>query len=204
MAGSLVLEDLLPDGGVLRALTLWPEWVWAFIHLGKRTENRGWSPPEDLLRRGLLLAIHGGAHLGGRAGAPARNEAVAAVRGMFRAGPVPDGWVSPAVPLGAYAGKVAAVGVVRGWDRTDGRTRWDVPGAVHWRIPRVYVLEEPVVSRGAQGLWIPDEELGERLLASRVREAPQPFAAGPQGASEGLLLRGSNLGNRRREEKEDE
>lgn len=180
-AETLLLEDLLPDGGVLRALTLWPEWVWAFLHLGKRTENRGWAPPEDLLRRGLLLALHGGAHVGGRPAAAAKGEAVEAVRGMFRAGPVPDGWTSPRVPLGAYAGTIAAVGVVRSFDRHDGRTRWDVPGAVHWRIPRVYALEAPVSCRGAQGLWIPGEELGEQLLASRVREAEQP-AAGPLGS----------------------
>lgn len=176
----MLVEDLIPPGGVLRVLTLYPEWVWAFLHLGKRTENRGWFPPEELLRRGLVLALHGGAHLSGRPGAPAVREAEEAVWGMFRRGPPPEGWAPPEVPLDAYKRRIAAVGVVRGWDRRDDRSRWDVPGDVHWRIPRVYALTEPIIYKGAQGLWTPDEDLGLQLLRASIREAEQPFAVGSQ------------------------
>lgn len=46
-----------------RALTLWPEWVYAIVHLGKRIENRGWPPPESLI--GQPFALHAGKSIGG-------------------------------------------------------------------------------------------------------------------------------------------
>lgn len=44
-------------------VTLWPEWGFAFAHLGKDRENRTWPLPESFL--GKPLAIHAGAFIGG-------------------------------------------------------------------------------------------------------------------------------------------
>lgn len=47
----------------MKAITLWPEWVWAICCLQKRVENRGWIPPASML--GETIAIHAGKALGG-------------------------------------------------------------------------------------------------------------------------------------------
>lgn len=171
----MLAGDLIGDRK-LGVLTVWPEWLWAFVYLGKRTENRTWSPPRELLRRGLVVALHGGKHLGGRPGADADDEARAAVRRMFSRGPAPPGWTWPQVPLDAFAGQIAAVAELRGVDTDDTRTRWDVGGSMHWRFPKVYVLETPVRTAGAQGLWTPSAHLLEQIRSSRVELAEHPGA----------------------------
>ena len=58
----------------MKALTLWPEWAALIAHGLKPVENRGWKLPE-----GERIAIHAGAHIGGRKGRPALEEADNAV-----------------------------------------------------------------------------------------------------------------------------
>lgn len=76
----------IPDE--LLALTLWPEWAWAFGLPGlvaKRVENRGWAPPRRLVgREAPVIALHAGAHIGGRKGAVAAREGVLSVATMAR------------------------------------------------------------------------------------------------------------------------
>lgn len=48
----------------LRALTLWPEWIPAFTHLDKRTENRPWALPSTV-ELGEPIVLHAGARAGG-------------------------------------------------------------------------------------------------------------------------------------------
>jgi len=48
----------------MKALTLWPEWAWAIIHLGKDVENRTWHPPKNIL--GQRIALHAGRKVGRR------------------------------------------------------------------------------------------------------------------------------------------
>jgi len=70
----------------MRALTLWPEWIWCIDHLGKRVENRTWKPPEKFI--GHRIALHAGAHIGGRAGRAATASGLRAVGSMA----VREGW----------------------------------------------------------------------------------------------------------------
>ena len=42
----------------MKALTLIQPWAWAIVHLGKRVENRSWSPPRSLI--GQRIALHAG------------------------------------------------------------------------------------------------------------------------------------------------
>ncbi len=51
------------EGGVMKAITLWPEWAWAICCLNKRVENRGWHPGVSML--GEDIAIHDGKCIGG-------------------------------------------------------------------------------------------------------------------------------------------
>lgn len=48
----------------MKALTLWPEWAWAIMHLGKDVENRTWHPPKNIL--GQRIALHAGRKVGRR------------------------------------------------------------------------------------------------------------------------------------------
>lgn len=71
----------------MRSLTLWPEWAFAMCVLGKDWENRPRPAFWYGLRVGDEFAIHAGAHLGGRKGAPATWEGLQAVAHMaVRAG----------------------------------------------------------------------------------------------------------------------
>lgn len=85
----------LRQRGVIQALTIWPEWVWAIMFLDKDREYRGWHPPKDLI--GKRLAIHAGANIGGRKGMKARSEGLEAVARMARRA----GWTVDAT--GAHA-----------------------------------------------------------------------------------------------------
>lgn len=147
----------------LRALTLWPEWAYAIAHLGKRAENRGWTPPASII--GQRIAVHAGAHIGGRQGRVATAEAVDAVLCMAaRAGR--DAFGRALVPEieTCATSAIVCTAVVTGWD-CDDRTGWDVPGQCHWRLADVQVLPEPVPCRGAQGLWRVPADIAARVLA---------------------------------------
>lgn len=73
----------------LDCITLWPEWAWAIdlpTEAAKRIENRGSEPWRRFLPpNGALLAIHAGAYIGGRKGAPATDEGLRSVAGMAEA-----------------------------------------------------------------------------------------------------------------------
>ena len=80
---NAALASLRRAFGVDYALTLWPEWVWAIDNLDKLVENRGWPLPPAL--QGKRFALHAGAHIGGRKGAPATREGIEAVASMAHA-----------------------------------------------------------------------------------------------------------------------
>ena len=77
---SAALASLRRAFGVEYALTLWPEWVWAIDNLDKLVENRGWPLPPAMI--GKRIALHAGANIGGRKGAPATREGIEAVASM--------------------------------------------------------------------------------------------------------------------------
>lgn len=62
----------------IRAWTVWPEWAACMVLHGKRIENRPRPLPRSLW--GQRIALHAGAHVGGRPGRPARREAQQALR----------------------------------------------------------------------------------------------------------------------------
>lgn len=171
-----MLPSEVPD----LALTLWPEWAWTIATIGrgspayqwepKDVENRGWHP-RGRLPVGTRIAIHAGAHLGGRPGRPAAQEAREAVVSMLRnqrtLGPRPawshELWPMPVdamddVPRSA----IVCIATMAGYDQVQ-RTPWDVPGAWHWRLRDVVVLPSPVPCQGAQGLWSIPTDVRERL-----------------------------------------
>lgn len=161
----------LQNLGVKQAITLWPEWAWAICHLDKMVENRTWPPPKAVV--GTRIAIHAGAHVGGRKGEPARREGTGAMLSMaVRAGwtlsevfvreheqfielrkgapPVveftPSAIVTSAIVAHALLARIdepQEVGEHGGW----------YIGEYGWRLEDVVVLPEPIPMQGAQGLW---------------------------------------------------
>lgn len=59
---------------VNRAITLWPEWAYAVLHLKKDVENRPWTIAPG------VYALHAGVAIGGRRSASARRDGIAALR----------------------------------------------------------------------------------------------------------------------------
>jgi hypothetical protein len=153
----------------MKAITLWPEWIWAMCHLGKRVENRTWVPPKALL--GQVIALHAGAHIGGRKGRPAMLDGMYAVCYMaHRAGWVcshretfydgsekyffdgPGGHKSILVD---EIPKKAIVATCRiNIDQlTPEQEKWAAQGHRHWALSDFNVLPEPISIRGSQGFW---------------------------------------------------
>lgn len=160
----------------MKTLTMFPEWAFAIAHLGKRVENRGWRPPLSLV--GQRLAIHAGAHIGGRKGRVATDEGVRAVEHMCPDLRLECNWWPPDPPSfrldrdGPYhpvvTSAVVATCTVAGLvdDRPELRkgsrgspVPWGVPDQVWWILSDVQVLEKPIPCKGRQGLWEfrPDE-----------------------------------------------
>lgn len=160
------------------AVTLWPEWGWAFAALDKEVENRGWM---HWLPPGTPVAIHAGAHIGGRPGRTARDEGMAALVTMARRA----GWqiVGPTWRLGSSSltaskpgrpsvwiggprvqrSAVVAVAVLADGLRPDQEQGWAVPGTRHWWCSTVQSLPRPVPCSGRQGLWRLPEDVDARV-----------------------------------------
>jgi len=133
------------EGRIVRGLTLTRPWPWAFLHAGKRVENRNWAPPGFML--GGWLALHAG--LGFDFAALEKF-----VGGRF-------GELAERVPTDRNAhpcGVIFALAGLRGHyvlDATEhsadpwafGPEVWELPG--HLFRP----LAEPVPCRGFQKLW---------------------------------------------------
>lgn len=141
----------------MRALTLWPEWAALIAHGLKPVENRGWKLPE-----GKRIAIHAGAHIGGRKGFPARMEADHAVYWTA----IAAGWEMEVqadrilygtdrreIPI--VRGAIVCTAVVGKAHRPSGKP-WESADPTTWVHPLrdVVRLETPSpVARGALGLW---------------------------------------------------
>ena len=137
--------DAVFRGAVVRGLTLWRPWPWAF-HVGKRVENRTWALPRNL--QGCWLALHAG-H---------RWDHEAAER--MRAGDF--GPAALACPPGRGAGHPE--GVITALAKVRGSVPYqhlaphmqDDPWAFGpwcWVISEYVELAQPVPATGAMGLW---------------------------------------------------
>jgi len=174
----------------MKALTIWPEWIWAILHLGKRVENRSWEPPQAVV--GQRIALHAGAHVGGRPGRAATDNGLRSVGGMaVRAGwswmlgeeldyvsfcpvcgslgdPV-DMWLREEDDreLSASCRRLvrgAFVGTaILARATTGDQTPWAVPGMVHWHLEDLKVLPEAIPAIGKQRLWNVPEEIEEAM-----------------------------------------
>jgi hypothetical protein len=116
----------------MRALTLWQPWAYAVADLGKRLENRTWTPPALLV--GERFAIHAGARLD-----RAAMELLELKRDQLVFGAI--------VATAVYAKHVDHVDQV-----TEGQRQW-WRGPLAWVLEDVHVLHTPVPTRGWQKLW---------------------------------------------------
>jgi len=156
----------------LLALTLWPEWAFAVAHLGKRIENRSWRPPKRHV--GSRIAIHAGAHIGGRPGRPARIAGLNAVESTAANSdlevvffvPIPQVYVgdlgtfpisadlypNPTRPIPLATRAIVAVATIGEVVETaEAGGPW-FAGPLGWRLDDLVTLSEPVACpRGDRG-----------------------------------------------------
>jgi hypothetical protein len=126
-------------------LTLWQPWAHAVAHMGKRIENRDWTPPVWLV--GQRFAIHAGLHF---------DQSAAELLGVSRDQVAFGAVVATAV----YAGYVESEAQL-----PQGQEEW-WSGPSAWVLDGVRTLREPLACRGWPGLWyLP---LG---VERRIREA---------------------------------
>ena len=161
------------------ALTLWPEWAFAIVHLGKRVENRTWKAPRQ--HWGKRFAIHAGAHVGGRPGKRARDEGIEALQetafglnfaidlhrssGSMEVAPMltvgrvfqrptdaPFQRLVEPITLSAVVATARLGGCYR-----HSQDPWSAEGQWQWLLQDVEVLAQPIKCVGNRGLWpLPD------------------------------------------------
>lgn len=162
----MTVDDLIRSG-VTRALSLWPEWPYAIIHLDKDLECRGADIPRTI--RGRRFALHAGAHIGGRPGANARLDGLSALIGTaaesarWRITPG-VGYVELAkadkvikldphkdIVTSAIVATVVVRETIRPLDKP--KRPWHVRGQWGWVLEELQVLETPIPCSGMQGFW---------------------------------------------------
>lgn len=162
----MTIDDLIKSG-VTRALSLWPEWPYAIVHLDKDLECRGSDIPRTM--RGQRFALHAGAHVGGRPGKNARLDGLAALIGTAAES---AGWqVTPGrgfvvlakgdkvvkldpnkdIVISAIVATVVVRETIRPMDKP--KRPWHVPGQWGWVLEDMQVLATPIPCGGMQGFW---------------------------------------------------
>lgn len=156
---------------VTRALTLWPEWAYAIVRLGKRIENRGWPPPRDLRR----FCIHAGKQIGGSSSAEDVRGSIAEVLQVASdAGCRWEGRTMAQMDRQRYRQleeeTIEAVCQMRGSlvcvvelagvraRRSAGRDGWHMPDSLGWELREQIITLPSIAARGAQRLWLLNEE----------------------------------------------
>lgn len=174
----------------LKGLTLLHPWAFAIQKLGKDVENR--SQPIGRMGGcvGMYLAIHGGV-------APRQGnnekwwEFKAQLQGLVRlieAGAVDSDllWNSGAAKEGengishlTHAVIVPGIVAVARVSRcVQGHpSPWSVAGQWQFELTDVLTLDEPIPHRGAQGLWVVEQDARARLVAAwkAQRDGVCPF-----------------------------
>lgn len=168
-------------------LTLHPEWCWAIDlpgPLAKRVENRTWAPPKHLVGPDApWIALHAGAHIGGRSGKVATEEGLEGVGEMAEAAGLQartwggsrlqilnaggillaDTYTKPIVTR-AITGLIRVTHISAPGSQTQahGVYGWKVPDAIGW-VFEYRRLPTPVPCKGAQGLWTVDVATEEAI-----------------------------------------
>jgi len=145
----------------IRGLTLTHPWPWCIVNAGKDVENRTWHPSRQGGRVGMFLAIHGGAVPGQNTGKreEARLDLAAALKMADLTGQVaPEALLSyemgvrvPGEDQFFMPGIVAVAQLAAVTQNSS--SKWAARGQFHWLLADVTLLPEPVLHRGAQGLW---------------------------------------------------
>jgi len=145
----------------MKAITLWPEWAWAIVHLGKDVENRSWVIPPG------LYCLHAGMRFDGRGIKPEhREDAILSVRGTAHYQNLTreqidalDQMKDTLIPVGHIVGLIRVTGHTNylrqtQWNRSMG---WAAPGQIANHIELIHTLPTPIPCKGALGLWtVPD------------------------------------------------
>ena len=164
----------------MKAITIWPEWVWAIFFLDKRVENRSWRPPDSLI--GQRIALHAGKYVGGRTGVKNMLHGIDDVYWMARkakwdvwssesslhfknmlSGQVAEMYLSG--PCDSDAAKPIVKGSIIGTAVLGSATfgddvMWSGPEMCHWHLKDLKLLSEPILTRGWQKFWeVSDEHL---------------------------------------------
>jgi len=142
---------------MMRALTIRHPWPWAICYLGKDVENRCWFPSREQLRVGDRFAIHAGKM-------PSVIEIREAFSGMDAMGCIDEHTKTPTLAdLRTQESRIVAVATYAG-AVVHHLSSWFV-GAYGWTWSKLVVLPEPVMCRGAQGLWAIPSDVEARVLA---------------------------------------
>ena len=165
---------------MFHAITVRPNWAYAFVHLGKRIENRTFTPDSLLGRR---IALHAGKHIGNGGSRPAtfrglRDLASSMVQSGYLACPV---WQDD-TPMLAWAEShnaareqhylvsevemprscVFAVATIDMAGETD-RDGWAMGNHIHWLMRDLRVLPAPISCPGQQGVWRLSDDVEEQV-----------------------------------------
>lgn len=166
----------LPDR--LPCLTLWPEWVYGIVALGKDIENRGPGLSERLRRyQGQYIGIHAGKSIGGKPGSPLSDygavrlviQTASAAGHRFGGRHIVDLCVSERgqvieTAIRATRALASSIAVVARLGppvppsdppRMDG---WHATNQVGHKLEDVHVLQRPVSCKGLQGIWFASAE----------------------------------------------
>lgn len=174
----------------MKALTVQQPWAWAIIHGGKSVENRtqAWSyrgplaihAGQRLSDRGMESPLIGGAlrrlnHVvpegishpalvqdyGHLWGATIHRGAIIGVVDLVDVHYAEPEWIDPTTRVGTAACCESAW-AEQSYEEHGGRTRRDI---VHLVLENPRPLAEPILCRGALGLWAPSADVLDQLQA---------------------------------------
>lgn len=172
----------------MKALTIWPEWMWAIANLGKDVENRGYLPPKTI--RGQRIALHAGKKVGGKyslnsgraviyydmMACMARRASILCIwnpRGKDKCGSISfrggdRKWkkmVFREMPVGMVVA-TAVISMNSGIfiPGKEAMSPWAAEGQYQWVLEAVNVLKNPVACSGKQGIWNLPEDVEKKVV----------------------------------------
>lgn len=151
----------------MRGLSLKQPWLYAITDLGKRVENRTWTPPIYMM--GERIALHASK-------TKSKAEWIAAEKIYGQA-------ITKDVPTGA----IVATAVIVNWIDDKYQTGWFPEighpdkdlwkkqekwffGPFGWILDLVHELDEPIPCKGMLGLWQVSPSLVEEINRQLVRD----------------------------------